>query len=73
MYGGPLPYWREAFALYQRLLDALQPVLVGLDLEKVIYPHFISGPLDLGQRLEFLRFHMDRHYGQIERVKSAMS
>jgi len=69
MYGGPLAYWKEAFALCQFLLDALQPVLTGLDLENVIYPHFISGPLDLRQRLEFLRFHMDRHYGQIERVK----
>ena len=69
MFGGPLAYWKEAFALCQKLLDALHPALQGLDLENVIYPHFISGPLDLGQRLEFLRFHMDRHHAQIERLK----
>ena len=69
MFGGPLAYWKEAFALSERLLDALTPALEGLDVENVIYPHFISGPLDLGQRLEFLRFHMDRHLSQIERVK----
>jgi hypothetical protein len=69
MLGGPLAYWKEAFALCERLLEALHPALEGLDVENVIYPHFISGPLDLGQRLEFRRFHMDRHLGQIERVK----
>lgn len=69
MFGGPLAYWKEAFTLCGRLLKALQPALEGLEIENVIYPHFISGPLDLGQRLEFLRFHMDRHLGQIERVK----
>jgi hypothetical protein len=71
MFGGPLAYWKEAFSLCQRLLDASRPALEGLDLENVIYPHFISGPMDLGQRLEFLRFHMDRHQRQIERVKQS--
>ena len=31
------------------------------------YP--ISGPLDVRQRLEFLRFHLDRHRAQVEQVK----
>jgi DinB superfamily len=69
VFGGPLAYWKEAFALCERLLEALHPALEGLDVENVIYPHFISGPLDLGQRLEFLRFHMNRHNSQIKRVK----
>ena len=73
MFGGPLAYWKEAFALCERLLEALHLALEGLDVENVIYPHLISGPLDLGQRLEFLRFHTDRHYGQIERVKRTPS
>ena len=55
----------EASALCERLLEALHPPRwKGLkarrpDVENVInviYPHFISGPLALGQRLEFLRF-----------------
>ena len=32
----------------------------------MIFPHFLSGPLDAGQRIDFLRFHMLRHRGQIE-------
>ena len=32
------------------------------------YP--ISGPLDVRQRLEFLRFHLDRHRAQIEQVNA---
>ena len=34
--------------------DPLSTGSRGLDVENVIYPHFISGPLDLEQRLEFL-------------------
>ena len=36
----------------------LGEVLKGLDLEGIIFPYLISGPLDAGQRLDFLRFHL---------------
>jgi hypothetical protein len=41
----------------------------GLDPEKVIYPHPISGPLNVLQRMQFLRFHMERHQKQVEQLK----
>jgi hypothetical protein len=68
--GGPLAYWVESFRLSQPLLDALAVSLEGMDLRSIIYPHFLSGPLDAEQRIEFLRFHMDRHRGQIERTQN---
>lgn len=67
--GGPLAYWVESLRLSQPLLDALGVFLEGMDLRTIVYPHFLSGPLDAEQRLEFLRYHMDRHRGQIERTR----
>jgi hypothetical protein len=66
--GGPLAYWVESFRLGQPILNAMGVFLEGMDLETIVYPHFLSGPLDAKQRIEFLRFHMDRHRGQIERT-----
>ncbi len=63
--GGPLSYWLEYVKTYQLLLDKLEGVLDGLDPETVVFPHFLSGPLDAGQRLQFLRFHIVRHRDQI--------
>jgi hypothetical protein len=68
--GGPLQYWVESLKLAQTLLRALGNALEGLDLGTIIYPHFLSGPLDARQRIDFLRFHIDRHGGQINRIKS---
>jgi hypothetical protein len=66
--GGPLQYWITYTESCQSVLDRLGTVLEGLDLEEVIFPHFLSGPLDARQRLEFLRFHLDRHHAQILRL-----
>jgi hypothetical protein len=66
--GGPVAFWVSA-------LDSLTPVLAELasrlddqPLEEVVFPHFLSGPLDARQRLDFLRFHIVRHADQLERV-----
>ncbi len=64
--GGPLAYWVEYLKLSQGLLERLETVLSGLDAEAVVFPHFLSGPLDALQRIEFLRFHLARHRAQIE-------
>jgi hypothetical protein len=66
--GGPLAYWLEYLRAAQLLLDRLNPVLDGLDPETVLFPHFLSGPLDASQRIDFLRFHMTRHRRQIEEM-----
>lgn len=66
--GGPLAYWAEIFKLGQSLLEALGQFLQGMDMTAIVYPHVLCGPLDASQRIEFLRFHIDRHLRQIERL-----
>jgi hypothetical protein len=68
---GPLAYWVAAFAACQPVLDALGQTLNGLDLERVVAPHVVSGPLDVRQRYEFLRWHMDHHRQQIAEIMDA--
>jgi hypothetical protein len=69
--GGPLEYWIECVKSCQPVLEKLGKSLEGMDLERVVFPHFLSGPLDAKQRLQFLRFHIDRHISQIERIKKS--
>lgn len=69
-WGGPVEYWIAALQNNQHLLEALERVLRHEDLEKIIYPHVLSGPLNVIQRMEFLRFHLERHQKQIAGVKS---
>jgi hypothetical protein len=61
-------YWISALESNDALLDELAGALAAHDLESIHYPHPISGPLDMRQRLEFLRFHVDRHRGQVEAI-----
>lgn len=68
--GGPIGYWAAALRSCRPLLESLGKELGGLDLSEVIYPHVISGPLDARQRLEFLRFHLDRHRRQVTSLKA---
>lgn len=69
-WGGPIQYWAAALRSCQPVLEELGAALQGVELTKVIYPHPISGPLDASQRLEFLRFHLDRHREQLARVRA---
>ena len=69
--GGALGAWASALRSLQQVLDQLGSKLDGLDLHAIVFPHFLSGPLDARQRLEFLRFHLERHLAQIERVKAS--
>lgn len=68
-WGGPVEYWIAALNGCQALLELLCRELEGHDPEHVIYPHIISGPLNVVQRLEFLRFHLNRHQLQIENIR----
>jgi len=65
---GTLDYWRAAFRACSLVVADLANKLEGKELSAIIFPHFLCGPLDARQRLEFLRFHMDRHLEQIRRV-----
>jgi len=69
-WGGSIEYWINALNNCQILLEKLGHALTGQNLEKIIHPHPISGPIDVVQRFEFLRFHLNRHQAQIERIKS---
>lgn len=68
-WGGALAFWTATLRSQQAVLEELGRALSGVALEEVIYPHPISGPLDVRQRLEFLRFHLDRHRDQVEALK----
>ena len=72
-WGGSLDYWIATLRSQKYVLLDLGQALTGINLEEVIYPHPISVPLNLRQRLEFLRFHLDRHRDQIERLKLEMN
>jgi DinB superfamily len=65
---GPLAYWIASLAACEPVLVALGQALAPFDLEAVIAPHFLSGPLDARQRFEFLRWHMDHHRQQIAAI-----
>lgn len=67
--GGPVEFWNLSLQNLQHVLAGLATALAGADLEKIIHPHPISGPLNVIQRFEFLRFHLDRHRNQIENIK----
>jgi hypothetical protein len=66
--GGSIRFWAAALRSGALLLAELPHPLRGLELQQVIYPHAISGPLDARQRLQFLRFHMERHRAQVASI-----
>jgi hypothetical protein len=66
--GGPAVFWLSALASLQQPLTDLAHALANEDLEAIIHPHPISGPIDIRQRFEFLRFHIDRHRNQVMRL-----
>ncbi len=68
--GGPLRFWLSALPSLRPVLADLASQLEGLPLEDVVFPHYLSGPLDARQRLEFLRFHLERHLEQMRRIRN---
>jgi len=61
--------WTSHFRNCDDLLSDLPETLEGLPLTEVIYPHFLCGPLNVIQRLDFIRFHIDRHIDQVKKLK----
>jgi len=70
--GGPLSYWTAMLRNLAPTLRALGESMGEADLARMTPPHPISGPLDVRQRLEFLRFHLDRHTGQVGRLRERL-
>ncbi len=69
-WGGPVIFWMNELKSCAFTLSTFSQELTNADLESVIYPHPISGPLDISQRLQFLRFHMQRHQHQMLTLKN---
>lgn len=66
--GGSLAYWCAMLWSLHSALIAFARTVQRTDLEAIIYPHPVSGPLDVRQQLEFIRFHIDRHRRQVENL-----
>ena len=66
--GGTLKFWAVSLKGLQNTLKSLGSELSDADLSILAHPHPISGVLDFRQRLEFLRFHIDRHDEQVQNL-----
>lgn len=72
-WGGPIEFWLLCLKNCKATLTETLIQMEGLNPESIIYPHPISGPLNVYQRMEFLRYHMERHQRQIEKIKAAFN
>lgn len=70
--GGPLLFWKASLNGLQEVLDEFGKDIHEDELRLQAHPHPISGPLDFQQRLEFLRFHINRHKDQVLQLISKM-
>ena len=70
--GQPAGYWVARLRSHQAMIAELARVMEEVGLDRVIYPHYIAGPLDGHQRLQFFRWHLQRHLMQIGRTVAAI-
>ena len=70
--GGPLLFWCASLSSLQQVLESFGNYLNEEELRIQAHPHPISGPMDFHQRLEFLRFHLNRHEEQATRLINEM-
>jgi hypothetical protein len=66
--GRPTDYWVARLRSNSQLLAELGRAMAAVGPRGVVLPHFIAGPLDGIQRLQFFRWHLERHLGQIEQT-----
>lgn len=62
---GSMAYWLERMRRNAMLVEAFVALVDATELDTVAYNHPISGPFTMRQGLEFVRFHIDRHLGQM--------
>ena len=65
--GGSISFWINSFISLKDILNEFKNNLTDDMLRVIAHAHPISGELDFQQRLEFLRFHIDRHHLQAKR------
>lgn len=71
--GGPLSFWKTSLNSLQEVLNEFGNDLKEEELRLQAHPHPISGALDFQQRLEFLRFHINRHNDQVAQVLASIT
>lgn len=71
--GGPLSFWKSSLNSLQAVLSAFGEDLEVDELKLQAHPHPISGALDFQQRIEFLRFHINRHQEQVVQLLRTMN
>jgi len=67
--GGPIDLWTAYLQSLDVPLKALVNKLTDEDLDIITFPHPISGSFDIRQRLDFLKFHLNRHREQVATLK----
>jgi phosphoglycerol transferase MdoB-like AlkP superfamily enzyme len=72
-FGGPLSFWSTSLHSLQEVLYEFGRDLKEDELRLQAHPHPISGALDFRQRIEFLRFHINRHDKQVSRVLTTLT
>lgn len=63
--------WLEALKSNQRVIEKLPSFLDDELASRIVLPHFLFGPLNAMQWLEFFPFHLDRHVKQIARLRQS--
>ncbi|MEN9600025.1 MAG: hypothetical protein RL596_2346 [Bacteroidota bacterium] len=66
--GGTLRFWAASLSNLQQVLESFGNDLQMEELRLIAHPHPISGAMDFHQRLEFLRFHIQRHFLQVQTI-----
>ena len=64
--GEPGGYWLVRFRNNATLAKDFVDLVREEELDALSYAHPISGPFTLRQAFQFVRFHIDRHRGQLE-------
>ncbi len=64
--GEPSAYWRVRFQNNASVVGDFARLVREDELDALCYAHPISGPFTLRQAFQFVRFHIDRHRGQLE-------
>jgi hypothetical protein len=71
--GGPLAFWKESLHSLQAVLEAFGQDLREDELRLQAHPHPISGAFDFQQRIELLRFHIERHQEQVSQLLATIN
>ena len=71
--GRPFAYWVARLRSHDAVIAELARAMERVGPDRVIYPHHIAGPLDGAQRLQFFRWHLERHVAQVDRTVDAIA